>query len=139
MYNTILLLCAHSQSGACCIQLRHARAHGHVTSSHLIMLINNHASTHVSLGRYLDAYQWPCSSFYNPELYYNHQRLHVSRGGSTGSKGHQLMGTLTPSLVALGLALMTSATFSKVVVDVLEVIGGFAMPPLLFLSYCPRS
>ena len=38
--------------------------------------------------------------------------------------------TLTPSLVTLGLAPMTSATFSKVVVDVLEVIGGFAMLPL---------
>ena len=36
------------------------------------------------------------------------------------------MGTLTPSLVTLGLALMTSATFSTVVVDVLEVISSFA-------------
>ena len=38
--------------------------------------------------------------------------------------------TLTPGLVTLGLAPMTSITFSKVVVDVLEVIGGFMMPPL---------
>ena len=41
---------------------------------------------------------------------------------------------LTQSLVALGLVLMTSSTSSKAVVDVLEVIGGFAMPPLLFLQ-----
>ena len=42
--------------------------------------------------------------------------------------------TLTPNLVALGLALKTNANFSKKVVDVLEVIGGFAMPPLVFLQ-----
>ena len=42
--------------------------------------------------------------------------------------------TLTPSLVVLGLAPMTGATFSKAVVDVLEVIGGLAMPQLLFLQ-----
>ena len=42
--------------------------------------------------------------------------------------------TFTPNLVALGLALMTNATFSKAVVNVLEVISGFAMPPLLLLQ-----
>ena len=41
---------------------------------------------------------------------------------------------MTPSLVTLGLAMMTSATFLKAVVDVLEVIGGFTVPPLLFLQ-----
>ena len=38
--------------------------------------------------------------------------------------------TLTPSL---GLAQTIIDTFSKAVVDILEVIGGLVMPPLLFL------
>ena len=42
--------------------------------------------------------------------------------------------TLTPSLFTPGLAPVTSATFSKAMVDVLEVIGSFAMRPLLFLQ-----
>ena len=44
--------------------------------------------------------------------------------------------TLTPTLVTLGLAPInvTSTTFSKAVVDVLEVLSGLAMPPLLFLQ-----
>ena len=42
--------------------------------------------------------------------------------------------TLTPSLVVLGLAPMTIDTFSKVEVDILEVIGSLAMPPLSFLQ-----
>ena len=33
-----------------------------------------------------------------------------------------------------GLALVTNATFSKAVVNILEVIGSFVMPPLLFLQ-----
>ena len=41
--------------------------------------------------------------------------------------------TLIPTLVALGLAPMKSTTLFKAL-DVLEVIGGFAMPPLLFLQ-----
>ena len=45
-----------------------------------------------------------------------------------------LVATLSPSLLTLGLAPMTSTTFSMVVGDVLEVIGGFMMPPLLFLQ-----
>ena len=44
---------------------------------------------------------------------------------------------LTPNLVAPDLDLMTSATFSNLKV-VVEVIGGFVMPPLLFL-HCGLS
>ena len=42
--------------------------------------------------------------------------------------------TLTPSLGDVGLAPTTVDTFSKVVVDILEVISGLAMPPLSFLE-----
>ena len=42
--------------------------------------------------------------------------------------------TLTPSLVVLGLAQTTIDTFSKAVVDILDVIGSLSMPPLLFLQ-----
>ena len=42
--------------------------------------------------------------------------------------------TLTPGLVVLGLAPMTIETFSKAVIDVIEVISGLVMPPMLFLQ-----
>ena len=44
--------------------------------------------------------------------------------------------TFNPTLVALdkSLAPMTSVTSSKAVVDILEAISGFAMPPLSFLQ-----
>ena len=89
LYNAILLLRAHAQSCASRIQSRHTRTHGHVASSHSIMLIDNCASACISLGRYrwyLDTYPWPCSSFYNPVLYCNHQRLRVSISGHRGGK-----------------------------------------------------
>ena len=41
--------------------------------------------------------------------------------------------TLTPSLVVFGLA-PTIDTFSKVVVDILEVIGSLVIPLLLFFQ-----
>ena len=52
-------------------------------------------------------------------------------------KGHSC--TLTPSLDALGLAPMTSATFPKAVVDVLDLIVSFVMLPLLFLQLVLQS
>ena len=42
--------------------------------------------------------------------------------------------TLTPSRVILVLVPTTIDTFSKAVVDILEVIGGLLVPPLLFLQ-----
>ena len=42
--------------------------------------------------------------------------------------------TLTSSLVVFGLALMIIDTFSKAVVDILEVISGLVMLSLLFLQ-----
>ena len=40
--------------------------------------------------------------------------------------------TLTPTLFTPGPALTTNVAFSKVVVDVLEAIGNFVVPPFSF-------
>ena len=43
--------------------------------------------------------------------------------------------TLTSTISTPGSALMTNAAFSKVVVEVLELIGNFAVPPFSLVQF----
>ena len=52
LYNTVLLLCVHVQRCAYHIQSHHTGTHGHVTSSHSTMLIDDCASACISLDGY---------------------------------------------------------------------------------------